>query len=56
MTLTTNRLADDNALRAKVHEALNVYDEYLKNKGDPDETTKASATTNADGEKTEEAA
>lgn len=56
MKLTTNRLADESALRAKVQEALNVYDEYLKNKGDPEDATKASATTNADGEKTEEAA
>lgn len=24
---------DDNALRAKVDEAMNVYDEYVKNKG-----------------------
>lgn len=56
MKLTINRLADENALRAKVQEALNVYDEYLKNKGDPDEATKISATPNADGEKAEEAA
>lgn len=27
------RLEDDEALRAKVDEALNVYDEYMKNKG-----------------------
>jgi polyadenylate-binding protein len=27
-------LDDDSALRAKVDEALNVYDEYVKNKGD----------------------
>jgi hypothetical protein len=56
MKLTINRLADENALRAKVQEALNVYDEYLKNKGDPDETTKISATPNADGEKAEDTA
>ncbi|KAI9783217.1 MAG: Protein phosphatase PP2A regulatory subunit B [Geoglossum umbratile] len=29
-----NLLDDDSALRAKVDEALNVYDEYVKNKGD----------------------
>lgn len=45
---TINRLSDDNALRAKVQEALSVYDEYLKTKGDPDESTKQGA--NADGE------
>lgn len=27
------RLDDEEALRAKVDEALNVYDEYMKNKG-----------------------
>jgi hypothetical protein len=56
MKLTINRIADDNALRAKVQEALNVYDEYLKNKVDPEDATKASTTTNADGEKAEDAA
>jgi polyadenylate-binding protein len=45
---TINRLSDENALRAKVQEALSVYDEYLKNKGDPDESTKQGG--NADGE------
>ena len=28
------RIEDDDALRAKVNEALNVYDDYLKTKGD----------------------
>jgi polyadenylate-binding protein len=27
-------IEDDSALRAKVDEALNVYDEYVKNKGE----------------------
>ena len=27
------RIDDEAALRAKVEEALNVYDEYMKNKG-----------------------
>lgn len=33
--LLTNftRLDDDEALRAKVDEAMSVYDEYMKNKG-----------------------
>lgn len=29
----STRLDDEDALRAKVDEALNVYDEYMKNKG-----------------------
>lgn len=29
----TISIDDDAALRAKVEEALNVYDEYMKNKG-----------------------
>lgn len=32
LTLFT-RLDDEEALRLKVDEALNVYDEYMKNKG-----------------------
>lgn len=31
--LFSTRLDDEDALRAKVDEALNVYDEYMKNKG-----------------------
>ncbi|KAI9676202.1 MAG: Protein phosphatase PP2A regulatory subunit B [Trizodia sp. TS-e1964] len=31
-----NLLDDENALKAKVSEALTVYDEYVKNKGGPD--------------------
>ena len=33
--LTVRRTGDDNALREKVQEALNVYDEYLKNHNGP---------------------
>ena len=29
------RTTDDDALRAKVDEAMNVYDEYIKNQGGP---------------------
>jgi polyadenylate-binding protein len=32
------RLDDEEALRGKVDEALNVYDEYMKNKGDGEAT------------------
>lgn len=42
-----NRVDDDAALRAKVDEALTVYDEYVKNKGGegegPAEASKESA-------------
>lgn len=31
--LTKVRITDDNALRAKVVEALTVYDDYIKTKG-----------------------
>jgi polyadenylate-binding protein len=30
--LTLSSTADESALRAKVEEAMNVYDEYVKNK------------------------
>jgi polyadenylate-binding protein len=44
------RIEDDSALRAKVDEALTVYDEYVKTKGgDGDEAGDAK-----EGEKTEE--
>ena len=33
-----HRIDDDTALRAKVEEALNVYDEYMKNKSSDGET------------------
>jgi polyadenylate-binding protein len=36
------RTTDDDSLRAKVDEAMNVYDEYIKNQsspGGPDETS-----------------
>lgn len=32
--LSLSRLDDEEALRAKVDEAMTVYDEYMKNKGD----------------------
>lgn len=32
--LTLNSTNDDAALRAKVDEAMNVYDEYVKNRGE----------------------
>lgn len=32
------RIDDESALRAKVEEALNVYDEYMKNKSGDGET------------------
>ena len=31
------RTTDEDALRAKVDEAMNVYDEYVKNQGDGQE-------------------
>ena len=34
MLTLESSLDDEAALRAKVDEALNVYDEYVKNKGD----------------------
>lgn len=30
-----NRTSDDDALRAKVEEAMTVYDEYIKNQSGP---------------------
>jgi polyadenylate-binding protein len=48
-----NLISDDNALRNKVSEALTVYDEYIKTKGD-DEPTKNGAP-NVDGETAEAA-
>ena len=35
--LTFCRTSDDDALRAKVEEAMNVYDEYVKNQSGPGE-------------------
>lgn len=32
-----NRTTDDDALRLKVEEAMNVYDEYVKNQSGPGE-------------------
>ena len=43
--LTRGSIDDDNALRAKVDEAMTVYDEYVKTQG-----------TEAEGEKKEEKA
>lgn len=40
-----HRTSDDDALRMKVDEAMNVYDEYLKNQGGPLDGDSA-ATTN----------
>lgn len=37
------RLEDEEALRAKVDEALSVYDEYMKNKGTESEAPAAEA-------------
>jgi len=51
--LIFSSLSDENALRAKVQEALSVYDEYLKNKGEPDESTKQGVNGDADAEKNE---
>lgn len=39
--LILHSLDDDEALRAKVDEALSVYDEYMKNKGDGEATAEA---------------
>ncbi len=33
MLMNTNRTQDDDALRHKVDEAMNVYHEYVKNQG-----------------------
>ena len=57
LTLTFNRIEDDTALRAKVDEALNVYDEYVKNKGGEGEGEGGEAAKEAkEDEKTEEKA
>ena len=50
--LTHYRIEDESALRAKVDEALTVYDEYVKTKGG-DESGEAES---KEGEKTEEKA
>jgi polyadenylate-binding protein len=55
--LTFNSIEDDTALRAKVDEALNVYDEYVKNKGGEGEGEGGEAAKETkDDEKTEEKA
>lgn len=43
LTNTSSRIDDEAALRAKVDEALKVYDEYMKNKGAESEATGDSA-------------
>ncbi|PSS13063.1 hypothetical protein M430DRAFT_264396 [Amorphotheca resinae ATCC 22711] len=48
-----NLIEDESALRAKVDEALTVYDEYVKNKGGEGEEATSDA---KEGEKTEEKA
>jgi len=50
LVLTDSSVEDESALRAKVDEAMNVYDEYVKAKGG-DEEGEAK-----DGEKVEEKA
>ena len=42
-----SRLGDDNALNAKVQEALKVYDDYMRGQGHPENPDKSA---NADGE------
>jgi len=41
--LTFSRTSDDNALRAKVEEAMNVYNEYVKTRADGTEESGAPA-------------
>ena len=47
-----NLISDDNALRAKVQEALTVYDEYIKSKGGDDDGAKP-PTNGVEGDKAE---
>jgi polyadenylate-binding protein len=57
LRLTFNSIEDDTALRAKVDEALNVYDEYVKNKGGEGEGEGGEAAKETkDDEKTDEKA
>jgi polyadenylate-binding protein len=57
LRLIFSSIEDDTALRAKVDEALNVYDEYVKNKGGEGEGEGGEAVKEAkDDEKTEEKA
>lgn len=49
------RIEDDSALRAKVEEALTVYDEYVKNnKGDGEAGAEATGEEPKEAEKAEE--
>jgi hypothetical protein len=41
-------LSNTEALDAKVREAVNVYDEYVKNKGEPEEGAKPAEGENAE--------
>ena len=47
--LTFLRVDDDGALRAKVDEALSVYDDYMKSKADGPNGTKEEEGTKAEG-------
>lgn len=51
--LIVSSLGDENALRSKVSEALTVYDEYMKNKGEPDDATKQGAKVDDEADKAE---
>lgn len=50
MNTDKHRLDDEDALRAKVDEALSVYDEYMKNKGGEGEAGEAGKPKEADKE------
>ena len=50
------RLEEEDALRAKVDEALSVYDEYMKNKGEPEAPAAAAAAEPAKPEEAEKEA
>jgi polyadenylate-binding protein len=55
--LVINSIEDESALRAKVDEALTVYDEYVKTKGgDGEPSGEAEAKESKEDEKTEEKA
>lgn len=54
--LTTIRIEDESALRAKVDEAMTVYDEYVKNKGGDGEAPADGAETSNEEKNSEEKA